>query len=141
MTDNDIKKALECCKTGNCDECPFYGRKEDCEVELPEEALDLINRLEAEIERLENEIEEANEADREAELQALKESKDNAKLFCEAINHAKSEAIKEFAEELKIRIKNAVFCCYDLRFKNHLQELLKIIVAKIDNLVKELTEQ
>lgn len=50
---------------------------------------------------------------------------------------AKSEAIEEFAEELKTRIKNAVFCCYDLRFKPHLQELLNIIVAKIDNLVKE----
>ena len=54
------------------------------------------------------------------------------------LNEIEIKAIKEFAEELKTRIKNAVFCCYDLRFKSHLQELLNIIVAKIDNLVKEM---
>lgn len=52
MTDEQIVKALECCKIGNCDDCPFYGVKEDFEVELPEEALDLINRKKAENERL-----------------------------------------------------------------------------------------
>lgn len=51
MTDNENKKDLESYKTSNCDECPFYGVKEDCEVELPEEALNLINRQKAEIER------------------------------------------------------------------------------------------
>lgn len=53
------------------------------------------------------------------------------------VEEIKDEAIKEFAEKLKTRIKEAVSCCYDVRFKNHLQELLRIIVAKIDNLVAE----
>ena len=57
MTDEQIIKALECCKIGECDDCPFYGVKEDCEVELPEEALNLINRQKAEIERLQKENE------------------------------------------------------------------------------------
>lgn len=51
MTDEQIIKALEYCKIGECDDCPFYGAKEDCEVELPEEALNLINRKKAEIEQ------------------------------------------------------------------------------------------
>ena len=38
-------RALECCKVSNCGECPFHGVKEDCEVELPEEALNLVNYL------------------------------------------------------------------------------------------------
>ena len=49
MTDEQIIKALKCCKIGECDDCPFHGVKEDCEVELPEEVLDLINRQKAEI--------------------------------------------------------------------------------------------
>ena len=56
LKDNEIAKALECCKTGDCDNSPFYGVKEDCEVELPEEALDLINRQKAEIEELNIEL-------------------------------------------------------------------------------------
>lgn len=136
MTDNDIKKALECCisENGNdCEECPcqniaYKQGNGGCCNQLSRYALDLINRQqaeieklkakvkklknierfadklikkqEAEIERLKAEIEEVNEADRETELQALKESKENAKLFCEAINHAKSEAIEEFAEKI-----------------------------------------
>lgn len=38
-------RALECCKTSNCSVCPFHFVKEDCEVELPEEALNLVNYL------------------------------------------------------------------------------------------------
>lgn len=51
MTDEQIIKALECCKIGECDDCPFYGVKEDCEVEIPEEALNVIYRKKAEIEQ------------------------------------------------------------------------------------------
>lgn len=53
------------------------------------------------IDELEKEIEEINEIDRESELQALKENEEHSKLFCEAINYAKSEARKELAEQLK----------------------------------------
>lgn len=75
MTDNEIIKALKCCGTERlkgqltdelpCNVCPMRNC-EDCEIELPDYALDLINRQKAEIERykgvikiLENDIETA----------------------------------------------------------------------------------
>ena len=78
-------------------------------ITMREKALQITERQEAEIERLKAEIEEVNEADRETELQALKESKENAKMFCEAINHAKSEAIKEFIKRFEKNIKDVKF--------------------------------
>ena len=64
MTDNEIIKALECCSTGetydDCEKngCPFYlgitmGCKYiDKENQLYSDALGIINRQQAEIERL-----------------------------------------------------------------------------------------
>ena len=61
MTDNEIIKALECCCGGLtsdwCDKCPLNKTKE-CDKDLlilEKLALDLINRLQAENERLEKE--------------------------------------------------------------------------------------
>lgn len=61
MNDIDIIKALECCGTARlrelhtgenpCSNCPMQDC-EDCEVELPDCALDLIKRQQAEIEQL-----------------------------------------------------------------------------------------
>lgn len=53
MTDNDIIKALECCILGYCRDC-FYGDTDQrhCRDDLMQNALDLINRQKAEIERL-----------------------------------------------------------------------------------------
>ena len=68
MTDNEIIKALECCSTGetyaDCEKngCPLYlgitmGCKYiDKENQLYSDALDLINRKQAEIERLRKEV-------------------------------------------------------------------------------------
>ena len=56
MTDNEIIKALECCgfEYGNpCSVCPKYEKDNDfCQEELHNYALDLINRQQAEIEKL-----------------------------------------------------------------------------------------
>ena len=52
MTEREIIKALECCKDNNCHECPIKGCTEDIFVE----ALDLIDRQKAEIERLKKEL-------------------------------------------------------------------------------------
>lgn len=55
MTDNEIIKALECCANGKCGECPLF--KEDCGDDIIcKIALDLINRQNAEIERLRKEV-------------------------------------------------------------------------------------
>ena len=56
MTDNEIIKALECCKTGDdCKGCPYYANgRYTCGEHFNEDVLDLINRQKAEIERLQN---------------------------------------------------------------------------------------
>ena len=85
MTDNDIIKALECCKDNYCKSCPrLYCGDEvvECRAVLMEITLDLINRQKAEIERLEK----ANER--------------FAKDFDSYYATVKSQAAKEFAERL-----------------------------------------
>lgn len=84
MTDKDIIKALKCCSYDNyqCDNCPYAYKT--CTVY--KDAIDLINRQKAEIERLRsmNRAKLATIHDLQIELKT-----------------AKSEAIKEFAERLK----------------------------------------
>ena len=62
MTDNDIIKALECLcghTLGDCDKCPLYKHIDhDCVPDVIEPALSLINRQQAEIERLEGQANE-----------------------------------------------------------------------------------
>lgn len=119
MTDNGIIQALEFIIRRYKDAAHHVSCIVD--INILKEALDLIKRQDTqiydadinlkamrgaansykmELERLKSEIEEANEADRESEVQALKENKENVKLFCEAINNAKSKAIKEFASKV-----------------------------------------
>ena len=51
MTDNEIIKALEYCINNNtCKGCPYSGK--GCYIPLKKNSLDLINRQQAEIERL-----------------------------------------------------------------------------------------
>lgn len=54
MTDNEIIKALELCKGTGCIGCPLHLTA-DCVRILQENAIDLINRQKAEIERLKQE--------------------------------------------------------------------------------------
>ena len=67
LTEQEIMKALECCILGDCQGC-YYGDTDQrhCKDDLMQNALDLINRKNAEIER------------------------------------ARAEAIKEFAERVKM---------------------------------------
>ena len=82
-TDDEIVKALECCRTidGNdCSTCPYNGKRYEigfsgCPNHLVNDALDLINRQKAEVAYWQD----------------------------EAVN-AKKEAVKEFAEIAKRRL-------------------------------------
>ena len=63
MTDDKIRKALECCAGGELsecigNECPFFEPWEDCVQAMATEVLDLINRQKAEIDRLESLVKE-----------------------------------------------------------------------------------
>lgn len=123
MTDEQIIKALECCvKTefiSDCAKCEMFAF--DCKDILIENALDLINRQKAEIERMEN----------QSTLLLKKKCKD--------INTArkiiKSEAIKDFAERLK-RTSIGLEIGDDKKFK-----MTVVSTVAIDNLVKEMAKE
>ncbi len=100
MTDNDIIKALEICGKGimfskhDCKKCPYYTEL-NCETKCKQNALDLINRQKADIERLKAEIKEKTETIVFLKDQAVGWSID----FCnlkKKVDTAKSEAITEF---------------------------------------------
>ena len=112
MTDTEIIKALECCPQHiMCGHCPFRN-VENCMSALYVDALDLINRQKAEVERLKA---EAQMADGYAD--ALEE-------------RAKSEAIKEFAERLKATLMPFPMHC--------MPDVFVVSADEIDNLVKEM---
>ena len=94
MTDNEIIKTLECCINNKCSNCP--QRKMACsETVAMENALDLINRQKAEIERLKS-YKNLYEDLKAENLETIK-----------AIKNCKAEAIREFAERLcKGRVSN-----------------------------------
>ena len=91
MKDDEIVKALECCKGGidNCKKCP-YGLGEclndNYESVLMKDALDLINRKNAEVERLKD---------------GIKFERERVDNIPNLLLQAKTEAIKEFAERLR----------------------------------------
>ena len=124
MTDNEIIKAMQCV-IGNdvsCSECiyqkalPFPSCRRMC----AKNALDLINRQKAEIERLKKNI-------------------DGLNIFTK--NHIKVirlQSIKEFAERLKETITNAINTYYNSNGGGYY--LAEDTIEDIDNLVKEMTE-
>jgi hypothetical protein len=122
LTDNEIIKALECCKTtlseiGACKECPLYqGEGHTCITTLSKNALDLIKCQKAEIEDLKKVIETMTNEQLQFGFEA--ESK---------IEQAKAEAIKEFAERLKRH------CYFD-----HKDQRNAVAEVIIDHYVKEM---
>ena len=104
LTPEEIKKALECCENteDGCLHCPLYGLPApECGVRLCRESLELHKSQQTEIEQWK---EEANRYQT---------------LWCEDVQIARAEAIKEFAEKLK-------------------EKPWMYYVVDIDNLVKEM---
>jgi septation ring formation regulator EzrA len=116
MTNNEIVKALDCCsKMHDCRECVFWEmHSAQCVSELLSNTLDLINSQKAEIERLK-------------EAYAVYEETTGLKW-------ARAEAIKEFAERLKM-----LKCHYSVT--EYTFDFDVVTVEDIDNLVKEMTEE
>lgn len=123
MTDNEIIKALDCCSYGSefkCQECPANDCSLSCDSKLAKKALDLINRQNAEIEKLNVELVGMRGAcesykihydNAQAEIERLQKEKFDS-LNCQfaemyattlkiATEKAKSEAYREFAKRLK----------------------------------------
>ncbi len=119
MTDNDIIKALECCMnvSDSCFECPFYN-KLTCTMRLKKSALDLINRMRAEIERLRDMVAQ------------------NEGVLPEYERLIKHEAFKDLAEKLKSRKRR--MCGNE---NGGLYWDQAVLVEDIDRAVKEMTEE
>lgn len=67
MVDRDIMQAMQNCVNGCAKKCPYDEMSlayEKCMSDLMKDALDLLNRQNAEIERLQKTLEDSNEADR-----------------------------------------------------------------------------
>ncbi len=130
MTDNEIIKALECCNDGTCSACPISD--DTCCISRSREgAIDIINRQKAEIERLQTVkkhiqnliLRDCDYSDTESYNKAFKKALE--RLYDNG--NIKSEAVKEFAEKVK------------MAFYYEFDELIPSIMAdKIDNLVKEM---
>lgn len=132
MNDNDIIKALECCRVGkgsySCKKCPLFCRIPACQSHLAEAALDLINRQKAEIEKYEK---EHNEKFNKWMVLDERTKERYAELYEEAKGVVRAEAIKEFSERLK---EKEFFVMED--------EYTMYVVSSddIDALVKQMTE-
>ena len=117
MTDEQIIKALECCVSNNldsCDDCPI---KIECfteTVDCKKEALDLINRQKAEIERLTTRLD-----DKETQLDRL------TIYFDEAVNRK----VDDFMKRLESKLANNT----DITAVGY-----QSVIADIINLVKEM---
>lgn len=100
MSDNEIIKALECCKTTtvfDCNTCPYKGIGKGlvgCTNLLLGDALDLINRQKAEIKSL---------ADHNKKLRY-----DVKKIRAEAIEECAVRIIEEFIPVVCIEIKRGI---------------------------------
>ena len=116
MTDKEIMKALECCGDpySICVECPIKADRR-CNEHLANYALDIINRQQAEIKRLKNEIQTTKDA------YTMLQTKNEI---------IKSEAVKEFAERLKEKSFQS--------FGNYGITRDVVEVCDIDNLLKEM---
>lgn len=93
MTDKEITKALECHTSQGCADCPYdKGLLEPCIGQVMKDALDLINRQQAKIKRLEMDKEQL-----EIDVSNANCNFGNMELL---YKDARAEAIKEFKCEL-----------------------------------------
>ncbi len=113
MTDNEIIKALKCCTGENCESCPAYTPDEKCVRITLEESLNLINRQQAEIERLEKQLNSKYKWEN---------------MLDKKIKEVKSEAIKELMFNLDNEISTYSSAGHDLNvyawLKNYTKERL-----------------
>lgn len=178
FTDKEIIKALEICAKsecwGDCEDmgcpaamkhgCHFYLRTDEdyegvIQTEMLKDALDLINRQKAEIERLNAAHADMTESlrlaaeankDMQAEIERLEsnlkfvrgtvkrlqeyDEERDVRLHARLTANARTEAIKEFAERLKANMSNIA------RMEYGGNTYFCVGYDLIDNLVKEMME-
>lgn len=126
MNDNDIIKALGFCESPDCEctsLCPmFYNGTNcisDCRGELHKNALDLINRQKAEIERLTKDNERVI---KNWHILDERTKERYADLYEQAKGVVKADAIKEFATTL---IEDSKRFFVSTPFIEHIDDLAK----------------
>lgn len=153
MTDNEIKKALECCVGDNdgknCFDCPLW-EIDDCQEQLLLDALDIINRPQAKVIKEQNKNSKLrNERNRlQAEVERLKDTLNatiaGQETFQRYIVTAKAEAVKEFAENAVKRVEKAKLKYQKLckeqgeEMEEHMHIHFNGIIGIINNLLKEM---
>ena len=133
MTDKEIINVLSLCQLEDsavCETCPLAEQYPWCDEILQKETFDLINRQKAEIERLNNCVKSEDEirAIMKSQMTPMVKVIVNEQIDI-AVKLAKAEAIKEFAERLKLM---APSICWDTRTEYFFS------IKNIDNLVKEM---
>ena len=134
LTDNEIKKALECCigdtDGKDCVSCPLYAIDE-CQDELNLATLNLINYLQAknlnltsDLTSLQNDLTSLQaENERLQKAIAVIDIMEDQHQY--SLRKAKAEAYKEFAERLKEK------------YKKHFSSEWSAVYNTINNLLKE----
>lgn len=156
MKNNEIIKALKCCAehVRNCAECPLNVTSLDhCSTRLAQNALDLINRLQAENSNLTSDLTSLKKdlTSSQAEIERLKSECGNQStlwkhnfesIFETAKETVREEAIKELAEKLK---EAPIKCAYPLlglstkeEITEHFNDIMLQVRDAIDNIAKEL---
>lgn len=125
MTDNEIIKTLEClCGGGDsCTECAYHKKYRfgECKKQVAKDAIDLINRQQKEIERLDKVLN-----GRDQLVNALNK----------CYKQAKSEAIKEFWGKLKKHSRKMQSSDFSGEFWDR-----AVLVEDGDNLLKEMVTE
>jgi hypothetical protein len=119
MKDIDVIKALECCykldtwcSPENQGKCPLYGDEEEhCDKHLLKLARNLIVEQKAEIEVLKDDVEFLDKHNDELIREIEKLQKVNESFSCmgKLYSEIKSEAYKEFADEIDYEILHKEF--------------------------------
>ena len=136
MTDNEIIKFMQCVvgNDANCSECEYQKVLPfpSCRMMCAKNALDLINRQKAEIERLEKEIKDKERAYND-EFCSRKEWQTKCRELLKEKQIIKAEAIKDFAE----RYRKEIFSI--THFNGYVNA--NLVLSVFNDLVKEMTEE
>ena len=119
LTDSEIVKALEVCDNSFCEDCKYHDKLFNCRDNLIRDALDLINRLQAENERL------------GITVNSYKKMYEDIQHLEMKVDKIKAEAYKECIEKVKEEYADLIEFGYaDISVDG--------LFKKLDNILKEL---
>ena len=145
MTDEQIKKALECCGKNvlyeNCGDCPYekdFGKDHICTIKVAKDVLDLINRQQADIEDYRRNVKQLTETltggnGLRIRVDNMIVYADDLEEWLEFCDKQKAEAIKEFAERLKEKTyRPNPYPYIEILTKEDIDSLVKEMVGETD---------